>query len=100
VARRHVARFGIDGDAIELHVQGAAARHRVAGIHREVHQHLLELHPIRLDGAGHGGGAQFQPDALADQARQHVAGVREHGVEVQRADGQHLLASEREAAAA
>jgi hypothetical protein len=40
--------------------------------------------------------AQLQPDALANQSRQHVAGVREDGVEVQRPDGEYLFASKRE----
>jgi hypothetical protein len=33
----------VDGDVAGIDHQGPAARHRVPGIHREIHQHLLQL---------------------------------------------------------
>ena len=73
----------------------AALRHGVAGVHRHVHDDLLDLTGIgfHLPGSPLQDG---QGNILADQAAQHLLHVRQDGVEVEHRRAQHLLAAKRE----
>ena len=89
VARRDVPVRG-------LHEQLTAGRHGVARVHREVHQHLRDLTrvgahcaQILIQRSGH-------RDVLADQAAENLLAVAHHGIQVDDARLQHLLAAERE----
>ena len=55
-----------------LQGEEAAARHGVAGVDREVHDHLLQLAGIGEDGADVVAEAQAQLDVLADDALEHL----------------------------
>ena len=66
-----LARFGGDGER-------AAVGHRVAGVHDEVEQHLLELARVHDHGPDRGR-TQVDLDVRADEATQDLA-ERDHGV--------------------
>ena len=70
--------------------------HRVAGVDREVHQHLLELAGVgqhRVQAAGEGGD---QLDVLAEGSAQHALHGGDGGVEVEDLRPHHLPAGEGE----
>ncbi len=80
---------GLDGEL-------AAVRHGVARIHGQVHDDLLDLSGIGLDGAEFGAGHHDQVDVLADQAREHLQVFGDDFVQVDDLRRQHLLAAEGE----
>jgi hypothetical protein len=80
VTRRPLAARG--GEIGGLDGERAALRHRVARVHRQVHQHLLDLRRIGLDPPQAGGEPAHQLDVLVDQARQQALHLRDHLVEI------------------
>ena len=76
--------------------QAAAVRHRVAGVDRQVDDHLLELAGVRSDAAEIGRRVRLQRDVLADDAPQHPFHVGDQPAEIDRRRLDHLLAAERQ----
>jgi len=74
----------------------AAVRHRVAGVGRDVHQHLLELSAVGLDEHGRGGGRDLQLDVVAEQRLQQPRGLEHPLVQVEDACLDLLLPAEGE----
>ena len=87
-----VVEHGVRG----LDRQLAAVRHRVAGVHREVENHLLDLAWVGADPADRGGELHRELDVLADDALQQRIDTRQHLVEVERLRLQDLAPAERE----
>ena len=71
-------------------------RHRVAGVDRQVHQHLLDLAGVGLDRAGLADGADVELEVLADQAPQHAIELADDGVEIDDARLDDLPAREQQ----
>ncbi len=96
----HLARIAtIDG--LEPHVGGlddeaAAARHRIAGVDRQVDDHLLDQAGVHQHAADGGLQAHRQLDVLAEQPAQHGLDARHHGVEVHDPRLQRQLAAKGE----
>ena len=86
----------VDHDVGGFDRHPTAVRHRVAGVHDQVHQHLLELPRVGLDRRARGAGLGQQIDVLADQPPQHGADAANHGVEVEDLRLEDLLAPEGE----
>ena len=76
--------------------QHAAARHRVAGVDREVHHDLLDLAGVGLDPSGIRGERDLEEHVLADQAPQQPFDPGQHLVRIEDLDLQHLLAADGE----
>ena len=76
--------------------QPAAVGHRVAGVDRQVHQHLLDLARVGLDRAGLADGADVELQVLADQAPQHAIELADDGVEIDDARLDDLPAREQQ----
>ena len=74
----------------------AAIRHGVAGIDREIDDHLLELVDVRLDEPQVAAVAEIELDALAEQALQQHRQFVEPIVEVEHLRPQGLAAREGE----
>ena len=88
------ARLELDGRRLDR--ERAAVGHRVARVHGEVEDHLLELPRVGLDRAGSGVEVHDERDVLADQAVEHLLDVGDDLVQVELAGLNHLLAAERE----
>ena len=78
---------GLDGEL-------AAVGHGVAGVDRQVHQHLLDLARVGVDHAEVGREHLDEVDVLADEAPEHLLDPRGDLVQVERHGLQHLLAAE------
>ena len=92
-------RCAVTKAAVEHHgavsrVSAAALRHGVAGVDREVHDHLLELSRVGRHAPRGGSQPQLQVDVLADQAAQHRVEVADERVEVEHLRLEHLPAAE------
>ncbi len=74
----------------------APVGHGVAGVDREVEEHLLELARVDEDDRRGRFEARAQLDVLADQAAQHLLEARHDLVQVDDAGLQHLAAAEGE----
>ncbi len=72
------------------------SRHRVPGVDRQVHDHLLELSRVGVDAIERRIQSGHQPDVLADQALQQRFSASHDLIEVQHLRLQDLLAAERE----
>ncbi len=86
---------------VELHVarldpERPALRHRVARVHGEVHEHLLDLTGVGLHASEAGREVLADPHVLAEEAREHRLGVRDDFVQDEDRDPLDLLAAERE----
>ena len=71
-------------------------RHRVARVHGEVDDHLLDLRRVGAHRRELGAEHRHELDVLADQAAQHHVHVADRRVQVEDARLQHLLAAERQ----
>ena len=89
LGRGHRLQRGLDG-------QAAAAGHGVAGVDREVHQHLLDLARVGLDRAGLADGADVELEVLADQPPQHAIELADDRVEIDDARLDDLPAGEQQ----
>jgi len=58
------------------HGQVPAAGHRIASVHDQVEDHLLELARVGLDSGDAGVETEVAVDVFADQARDHLADFR------------------------
>ena len=76
--------------------QPAAGRHRVAGVHRQVHQHLLELRPVAEHRQRRRRRLQHELDVLADQPAHQPPDLAHDDVDVEHFGPEHLLAAERQ----
>ena len=74
--------------------QPAALRHGVPGVHRQVHDHLLQLVRIGVDRRGARLQFEAQLHVFAHQARQHRLQFAHHAVEIEHARLQDLFAAE------
>ena len=91
--RRHTCgRSTFDGADDER----AAARHRVAGVDRQVHQHLAQVTRVDRHRPGVRIELDDEQDVLADEPAQHALGLAHRGVDVEHLRRQHVLAAERE----
>ena len=88
VAGRHGCVFVFDEDVAGFEQKLASARHGVAGVGGEVHEHLLELFGVGLNGPEIG--RQLDPDdnVLADEAGKHGHGTFDDAIEI---GGEQLL---------
>ena len=77
-----------------LDQQLAAEWHGIPGVHREVHDHLLEVMRIGADRTVDGLERDAHLDVLPHQAREHRPQVLDHAVEIQHARFQDLFAAE------
>ena len=71
-------------------------RHRVAGVDREVHDHLLDAAAVGHDAPEVRAEPAFEVDVFADQSLQHPLDVADHLVEVEHLGPHHLVAAEAE----
>ena len=83
---------------VEVHVgrldgELAAFRHRIARVHGQVHDHLLELVGIRLHAPQIRRQHRHQRDVLADQPAQQLVHLGDDDVEVQHHGLEHLPAA-------
>ena len=74
----------------------ATLRHGVAGVDGEVHDDLIDLAGIGVDGAEGGAGNHDEIDVFADHAGEHFQVFGDDLVEVENLGGEHLLAAEGE----
>ena len=91
----------LDEGVVEVDVAGldrkpSALRHRVAGVHREVEDDLLDLRRVGLHAAEGRIEQAVQLDRLADQRPEHLGHAGDDTVQVEHARLEHLLAAERE----
>ena len=87
---------GVHGDVAGIDGQRAAAGHGVAGVDREVHQHLLQLARVGQDRPQVTGERGDQLDVLAEGPAQHFLHCGDDGVEVEYPWLYHLPAGEGE----
>jgi hypothetical protein len=80
----------------DLDREAPAARHGVAGVDGQVHQHLLELAGVGPDRRRLRGQHRHQLDVLADEAAQHLGQLGDERSERHDLGDQHLLAAEGE----
>ena len=71
-------------------------RHRVARVHGEVDDHLLDLRRVGAHRGELGAEHRHELDVLADQPAQHHVHVADRRVQVEDPRLQHLPAAERE----
>ena len=94
VARLHALVAALDRPVGQPDRQLPARGHRIAGVESEVHDQLLDLHPIR----DHGPALLFDIDADLDIAGQqpakHLLQIRQSGAEIEQGRGRRLLARE------
>ena len=83
-------------DVVDRDLEPPAVRHRVVRVHREVHDHLLELAGIRADRGRRRCGQQLELDVLAEQPLQQRSDRGEDLVQIDRTGLQHLAPAERE----
>jgi hypothetical protein len=76
--------------------EAPAVGHRVARVHREVHEHLLELAGIRERLREAGREVELERDVLADEAAEHLLEAARELGERRRLRLEHLAAAERE----
>src|SRR2546425_735978 len=74
----------------------AAPRHRVAGVHDQVHDHLLQLARVGPDGPQVGRQRGLERHVRPDQPAQHVVDACDHAVQVEHPRGEDLPAAEGE----
>ncbi len=87
--------MGLREGVVEVDVGGfdrelAAIRHRVARIHDEIHDHLLDLIGIGPDVPQIGCQDRDERDMLADEPAQHLVHLRDDDVEVEHLRLEHL----------
>jgi sodium-dependent dicarboxylate transporter 2/3/5 len=85
---------GLEPDVGGLDAERAPSRHRVACVHREIEQHLLELARVGVDASGAGAEREQQVDVLADEPPEDRTHLAHRAVEVEDLPLQHLLAAE------
>ena len=77
-------------------MQRAVFLHRVVGVDREVHDHLLELRSVGEHAREAGGAPRLDADLVPDEAPQHLVRVGDDRVEVEDLRIDDLLARERQ----
>ena len=77
----------VERDIRSFNGELAAARHRIAGIDRQVHDDLLDLARISLGRAQVGSRHHHQFDILADQAGKHSEVFRDHRIQIENLGG-------------
>ena len=94
---RRVARpFDRFGEKAALDFERSAERHRVPGVHREVHQNLLHLMSVGAYQAGLGAATHGQIDVLADHALQQAFDVPQKAAQIEYSGLNRLAAAEGE----
>ncbi len=84
----------IESDVGRLNGQPAAARHGVARVDGQVHQHLFDLAGIGADAPQVRSQDGGNRDVFAQETTQHLLDADDDGVEVEDLGRQHLLAAE------
>jgi hypothetical protein len=84
----------IQFDIQRLDDQFTALGHGIAGVDREIHDDLFHLSAIRADPTQPGIEGENGLDILAEQMRQHLPEIIDHGIQVQDGRAQNLLAAE------
>jgi hypothetical protein len=72
----------------------AALRHRVACVHRQIHDHLLQLPAIGAHRHREIVAVALELDVLADQSAQHAVHLLDHRVHVQHLEREHVAPPE------
>ena len=88
--------FLVERDVGGLDGQLASRRHRVARVHGQIHDDLLNLARIGANRAQVSAGNHYQIDVFADHAGQHLQVFCDHAIQVQNLRRQHLLSAEGE----
>lgn len=88
--------IGVHGDVTGVDDQGAAARHSVAGVDREIHEHLLHLAGIRQHWPQAIGQRGDQLDMLANGPAQYFLHRSDDGAEVNDLRPDHVAPGEDE----
>src|SRR5579863_2151998 len=83
-------------DVASFDHQPSAARHGVARVHHQVHQHLFDLRWVGLDGADIRRKFAVNPDVFAHQPAQQLLQAVHNAVEINILWLQNLLAAERQ----
>ena len=86
----------VEIDVGGLDRQGAALRHGIPRIHRQVHDNLLHLAVIRLDAGQFGAEPQHDAHVFADQSFQHPPHAGDDSVQIEHRRLDDLLAAERQ----
>ena len=79
---------------LDRHGHAAAARHRVAGVEHEVHQHLLELAAVGEHVDGLGGRDDRERDVLAERAVEQPLRLERDAVDVDGLEPEVVVAAE------
>src|SRR5439155_1367171 len=83
-------------DVGSLHGDYAASWHRIACVHRQVHNDLFQLTGVGPDGSQIGCQYRAEVDVLADKSTEHRLRVRDDRIHVEHARIEHLLPAEDE----
>ncbi len=89
-----MASHSVEGNVGGFNRQLAAIRHRVARIHHQVHDDLLDLNRVQHDALEVLTVHHAQVDIFADEARKHLIHILENGVQVQHLGLKNLLSAE------
>ena len=89
-----IARIQLDVGRLES--EPASLRHRVPGVDGQIHDDLLDLAGVGLRVPESRAEDGDEGDVFSDQAPEHLAHLRDHGIQVQHHRIQHLLAAEGE----
>ncbi len=84
----------VEGHVVRLDRDLAALRHGVAGVHDEVHDHLLDVTTIDFDMAERRRCQGHELDVFPDDSLQHLVDIGEHVVQVEHVRLGHLLSAE------
>ncbi len=87
--------LGLVHGAVRRHdLQGTSPGHRVAGVHRQVHEHLLDLARVAEGRPELRREAHHQSHVLSQDAQEELLAPAHHVVQVEWNRGDHLLARE------
>ena len=86
----------VEHDVGRLDRQRAAQRHGIAGVHGQVHHHLLDLPAIGFHGRQRGSKVQHYTDVFADQPFEHRTHVTDDLVHLESRGFDDLAATESE----
>ncbi len=87
---------GVEIDVPRLERERSPRRHRVAGVHDQVHDHLLDVRRVRADSPERLRFHHLELDVLAQESPQHLVHASQEIVQIDHPRRDHLLAAEEE----